>query len=340
MTERKLASIRTIDNLLPIEGADMIELALIDGWQVVVKKGEFKIGDSCLYFEIDSFLPIRKEFNFLQKSCFKVHPTLGEGYRLRTIKLRGQLSQGLALPVFSILTKEDIDNVQDEYDLDTIIGVKKWEDPIPAQLAGRIRGNFPSDIPKTDQERIQNLFKTFNNRWQDHAWEVTLKLDGSSMTIFRKGKMFGVCSRNLNLYETDDNTFWQVARTKRIEELLIEHNLDEIAIQGELMGPGVQKNREGLQHHDFYVYDIYDIRKGKYLDGYMRQEICSKLGVKHVPIIDPALIMEGWTLERILKYAERPSIKNPVAEGVVFKSLIDPEISFKAISNAYLLGEK
>lgn len=97
--ERKLASIRRISDIQPIEGADMIELAIVDGWKVVVAKNVgHKVGDMVVYCEIDSFLPIREEFEFLRKSSFK---KMGdqEGFRLRTSKLRGQISNGLILPL-------------------------------------------------------------------------------------------------------------------------------------------------------------------------------------------------------------------------------------------------
>src|SRR5438309_10635527 len=97
--ERKLATIRRISKIEPIEGADRIVKATIDGWELVTQKDNYRVGDLCVYFEIDSFLPVRPEFEFLRKGCFKSTKNLGDGFRIKTIKLRGQVSQGLSLPL-------------------------------------------------------------------------------------------------------------------------------------------------------------------------------------------------------------------------------------------------
>ena len=156
---RKLATIRRIDELNPIEGADAIECAVVGGWKVVAQKGLYNVGDLAVYFEIDSWIPTLLA-PFLSKGK---EPRVFEGVqgeRLKTIKLRGQLSQGLLLPLAEIdkffTTKP---HWSEDEDLTEILNIKKWEKPINAQLAGVCRGNFPSLIPKTDQERVQNLKK-------------------------------------------------------------------------------------------------------------------------------------------------------------------------------------
>ena len=94
--ERKLVSIQVVERVAPIEGADQIEQARVMGWTVVVKKGEFSPGDRCVFFEIDSVLPDGAPWAEFMRP---------RGFRVRTLKLRGVLSQGLALPV-SILDGE------------------------------------------------------------------------------------------------------------------------------------------------------------------------------------------------------------------------------------------
>ena len=151
--ERKLASVRSISNLSPIEGADKIELATVDGWKVVVAKDVgHKVGDLIIYCEIDSFLPIKEEFEFLRKSSFK---KMGdqEGFRLKTIRLRGQISQGLIMPI-SVLNPPDTNIYVEPFeglDVTEMLGIVKYEPPIPAELAGKVKGLFPSFIPKTDE---------------------------------------------------------------------------------------------------------------------------------------------------------------------------------------------
>ena len=164
MATRKLVTIQKISDLKPIENADAIECAGVLGWHVVVKKGEFKIGDPCVYFEIDSLLPVVSEFAFLSKSGVKKSYADGkeyEGYRLKTIRLRGQISQGLCLPI-SILDgkKYPTDSrknpvYQTGTDVTSLLGVVKYEPVIPANLSGQAKGLFPGFIPKTDETRIQ-----------------------------------------------------------------------------------------------------------------------------------------------------------------------------------------
>ena len=158
--ERKLASVRKISDLSPIEGADKIEVATIDGWKVVVAKDVgHKVGDLVIYCEIDSFLPIKPEFEFLRKSSYKKMVDGREGFRLKTIKLRGQVSQGLILPL-SLIEYTNV-NFEIGMDVTLMLGINKYDPPIPAELAGKVKGLFPSFIPKTDEERVQNLSKEY-----------------------------------------------------------------------------------------------------------------------------------------------------------------------------------
>jgi RNA ligase (TIGR02306 family) len=370
---RKLATIRKITSLTSIPDADRIEVAQVDGWKVVVQKGLHVVGDLVVYFEIDSLLPIREEFEFLRKNSYVKNSQEGEGFRLKTIKMRGQVSQGLIVPIRDLKEFQFIENrywfdppeefrvplpeFPDDYfllevaegqDVTEVLGVKKYEKIIPAQLAGKIRGNFPSFIRKTDQERIQNFIKPFLTNYRDHEWECSLKLDGSSMTAYYYAPedRFGVCSRNLDLKETDDNSFWQVARKLNLEEKLrylhdYHGSKDSFALQGELMGPGIQGNPEQLKELEFFVYDIWDIEAQVYLPSDIRLDVINQIGIKHVPVYETCTY--GFdSADGFIEYAEYAfdgkSINNPVREGLVFKSLNDPNVSFKAISNKFLLN--
>ena len=189
--ERKLASVQIVRDILPIEGADAIEVVVINSWKVVVKKDEFKVGDKVTYFEIDSFLPIKEEFEFLRKSSYKKMGAL-EGFRLKTIRLRGQVSQGL-------VTSYNGD-ADEGTDLTEELGVVKFEPPIPAELSGIAKGNFPSFLIKTDEERIQNLTKEYSE-YKTLIFYEAEKLEGCSVTFYVKDGIFGVCSRNIDLLE-------------------------------------------------------------------------------------------------------------------------------------------
>ena len=208
--ERKLASIQKILSLDPIEGADSIEVATVLGWHCVVKKGEFEINSPCLFCEVDALLPTDKpEFAFLEKS---------RG-RIKTIRLRGQISQGLALPL-SAITFADLSQFSEDDDVTELLGITKYEPPEPnsggANLRGRVKGNFPSFLHKTDEIRIQAVPGVLE-RHRGKKFYISEKLDGSSFTAYMRDDVFGICSRNLELAREDDfgadikNAFWKTA---------------------------------------------------------------------------------------------------------------------------------
>lgn len=375
--KRKLASLKRITNLAPIAGADKIEVATIDnGWKCVVKKGEFKNGDLGVYFEIDSFLPETPVFDFLKKSGTK---KMGEerGYRIKTVKLRGQISQGLFIPVETFKKELEGVKLEEGMDLTEKLNVKKYEAPIPASLSGEVFGGVPGWIRKTDQERCQNIWGLYSrdyleeegekesqvNPIKDLEFEATVKLDGSSMTCFivdpkrfetRNIKSmiekdpdldfyYGVCGRNYELKPSEKNTYHKVS-DRDIKERLVEYHLKtgkNIAVQGELMGPGIQGNREKLKNHEFFCYDIWSIDEQRYMTKDEKKEIIDFLGIKTVPFIENIKVFKRFkSIEELLTYAEGESLNHNVREGVVFKSntLVNGEtVSFKAISNKFLL---
>lgn len=341
---RKLATVRKISEIRPIEGADAIELAIVDGWQTVIKKNEYRVGDLAVYCEIDSWIPTTLA-PFLSKGKEPRVFNGVSGERLRTVKLRGALSQGLLLPLNDLLKmKYDSEVVVAEGDdVTEMLGIQKWEMPIPAQLAGQVRGNFPTQIPKTDQERVQNLVKEITEAiGAELAFEVTEKLEGSSMTCYLIDGEFGVCSRNLDLKETAENAFWQAARREKIEEKMrAAHNGSDFALQGELIGPGIQGNIYNLKEPEFRVFDVYNVSGGFYAIPSERLSLIKDMGLKHVPILATAATLTG-TVEDILKYAEGKSVMGTIGcerEGLVFKQ-IHGGMTFKAISNRYLVAEK
>ena len=350
---RKLASIRVVENILPIDGADAIEVATIGGWKVVVKKGEYQVGDLAVYCEIDSWIPTELA-PFLSKGKEPREFEGIKGERLRTIKLRGQLSQGLLLPLeplFSAggshVTLENTGIVLEEgLDVSEALNIVKWEKPMNAQLAGVCKGNFPSLIPKTDQERCQNMVKEIVAANEAGIkFEITEKLEGSSMTCYLIDGVFGVCSRNMDLKETAENAFWKTARRDGVEEKMREQfGLADFAIQGELIGPGIQGNIYKLTDTQFRIFDIYDIRKGVYVDPMTRQAIVGEMELAHVPIIAHTAELYdtlGITdIPQLLQFAEGTSkLAHTEREGIVFKE-VNGGMTFKAISNKYLLGEQ
>ena len=341
---RKLVTLQPIKELLPIAGADNIELATFTdiGWQCVGKKGEFQPGDACVYFEIDSLLPLRAEFEFLArgntpKKTVLEDGSMVEGYRLKTIKLRGQLSQGLALPISTIFGDQDITGLKTDADLSEILGVYKYEPPISPQLAGLVKGNFPGFIPKTDEIRIQCCWEIIE-KYKDEKWYASIKYDGTSCTMYKYEGNFGVCSRNLELLESEENSMWQIARKFGLGNKIPEG----FAIQGELYGEKIQNNPHKTNGINYKIFSVYDIQAGKYLAFREMKSFVSKIGLEIVDAFDYGQsTLTHFTPEKLLEMADTTNL-----EGLVFRpltELYDPKlgrVSFKVISNKYLLGEK
>ena len=344
---RKLATIQQIENLAPIEGADQIEVAQILGWHVVVKKGDFQVGDLCCYCEIDSILPERPEFEFLRPRKF----------RIKTVRLKGQISQGIAFPV-SILEGKVFSNDAREHptydwkpgqDVTELVGVTKYEPAIPACLSGIAMGKFPGFIPKTDEIRVQNI-QSVLDRYAGTICYVTEKLDGSSVTYFVKDGEFGVCSRNLQLKEDDRNSFWLMAWQMNIEAKL--RNLGfNIAIQGELVGQGIQGNRLKLKGHSVYFYNAFLIDERCYLPFLEFFDLFSRrLELPVVPILHIDFKLHNY-IDELTYFATKKSMfdVNTWQEGIVIRAKEEikcpamlqftnqDRLSFKVINPEFLL---
>lgn len=338
MSDRKMASIRKIEEIQAIPEADKICAYRIGGWWVVDSVGKYSVDDLIVFCEIDSWIP-NEIAPFLSKGKEPREYNDVKGERLRTVRLRGQTSQGLILPLeptCSMIESQLFEGLDVSYPLN----IQKYEPPIPAQLAGLVKGNFPSRIPKTDQERIQNLSNDIKS-WADNRYmfECSEKMDGSSMTAYIIDGEFGVCSRNLDLKFDENNTFWKIAIKENLEEKLRSLGKN-IAIQGELIGNGVNGNIYKLDNHEFWLFDVYDIDTGEYYKSDDRVILAAGLGIKHVPFVSADFIFyEDTTVDDILAMAEGFSVRNPSVqrEGIVFKCVQNPNISFKAISNAFLI---
>lgn len=333
---RKLASIQKIRALEPIEGADAIEKATVLGWQLVVKKGEFAVGDLAVYCEIDSLLPDRPEFDFLKP----------RGMRIKTIRLRGQISQGICFPL-SVLPSDF--EVKEDADCTEALGVVKYEPALPACLSGIAKGKFPSFIPKTDETRVQVL-QALLDKYQGEKCYVTEKLDGSSTTYYVKDGEFGVCSRNLELVEDMENSFWKVARQMDIEAKLRATGKN-ISIQGELIGEGIQGNKLKLKGQTIRFFNAFDIDKFEYLNISDFQQLLDELDLPMVPIIALDYELEN-DIDALIKMA---TIKSQIladvwAEGIVIRPCTEKmdlqllnengnqgRVSFKAINPEFLL---
>ncbi|MBL8871343.1 MAG: RNA ligase (ATP) [Planctomycetaceae bacterium] len=326
---RKLATIRVVNDLKPIAGADLIELAIVDGWKCVVKKGDFAVGSPVIYCEIDSFLPIRDEFEFLRKSSYRKLESQ-EGFRLRTMKLRGQVSQGLLLNTTLLGRPFEVGE-----DVSAELGIIKYDPPLPTSLGGNVSGPFPAYISKTDEERVQNLANDYHTFFHK-PFTVSEKIDGTSFTAFLNNGIFGVCGRNWELAESEQNSHWRVARMLNIQDRLASITRS-YALQGELVGPGIQGNRYRLKTLELYLFNIFDIEHSSYVDKETFEQLCSQLDLKSVPKIGVFEVPKST--DEILSFAEGSSLinSNTDREGLVWvHGSGNSRISFKTISNRFL----
>lgn len=341
---RKLVSVQRVVETKPIIGADLISAYRVNGWWVVDQVNRYKVDDLVLYAEIDSWMPTTIA-PFLSKGKEPRVFNDVSGERLRTVRLKGQVSQGLLLPL-SVL-----EDIEFEFDLEVgdnvtdVLNVQKWEAPVNAQLAGQAKSNFPHFIQKTDQERIQNIQYDITTAFENSdEFEVTVKLDGSSITVYKFNEEVGVCSRNLDLkLDQEGNTFVNTAQSTGLLEVLELYGKN-IAVQGELMGPGVQGDREKLPNHSIYIFDIFDIDEQKYLTPAERNGVIEelyKLGYtgRVVPVEHQKWSLPTDNIDELLLFAEGKSINHPIREGLVFKRA-DGQFSFKIISNEFLVKEK
>lgn len=359
--KRKLATIQLISDLKEIKGADKIELAVVEGWSCVVKKGEFQVGDKCVYVEIDSLLPERPEYEFLRASSFKESNEYNpSGFKLNTVKLRGQISQGLALPlgVYSEDIKNELESKKVGDDVSELLGIVKYVYPEVDGGFGKVKGGYIRNSSKTDELRIQSNLD-FLEYLKGKPYYITVKDDGTSTSIEQqdtKVESFGVYSRNSKyvLDETDGITKF-IDRLDFKEDLrnLVELEGAGFVLKGELVGPKVQHNKLGLKELDikFFTLERLDER-GKLVrqswDELVR--ICTKLGLKTVDLVEKGDSF-NYSLEELLELAKgKYSGTDNHREGIVIRPYFDNddetisddyrEFSFKVINNDFLLKQK
>lgn len=364
---RKLASVVRIKDCNNHPNADRLSVVTMEGkgWTVITGRDEFTAGEVAVYFEIDSFLPASDgRYEFLKDRCLrkfvsKSGEVLREGIRIKTLKLRGVISQGLLIPIcrFPEIVSDRIGD-----DVSSILSVAHYDEVAESlrfacggnSISADTMGKFPTEyVPKTDEERIQNLSEYFISM-KGRRFEVTEKNDGSSVTMFFSRTIdaetpFGVCSRNLRLKPMTAtgavSLAWKMADKYSVQERLNGLNDDigcEFAIQGELVGPGVNGNRDKYSEFEWHVFKIYDVKEQKYLTPCRARSVCKTLGLTYVRVIENDLdvFSEFATTEEVLRYAEGKTEAGHEREGLVFKSIDYPFVSFKAVSNRYLMSQE
>lgn len=342
---RKLASIQRIWKIEPIEGADRIELAHVLGWQCVVNRGQFREMDLAVYFEVDSFLPVAPEFEFLRATSFRKTDVMGEGFRLRTMKFRGQISQGLLLPVsaFPVIPAD----AELGADVTELLNVKRWEIEERITTGGTMIGTLPYDIPHTDETRVQaepGLIQAFTGL----EYYISTKMDGSSHSVGIDENGFHVTGHNYEYKDDGKSPFYELVKSmglrQKMEAFAAQNGLISFTIQGELCAPGIQKNRLKLTKPAWYVFTVRE--NGKRVGLTRMLEICEKLQLESVPIeeIGTDLPAKYPTVEALLERADGNYPRGGRKEGIVIRPTepvyceqIGGALSMKVVSNKYLL---
>lgn len=342
MGKRKLASIQYIHNITPIEGADRIECVHALGWQCVANKGQFRIGDICVYMEVDSFLPICEQFEFLRGNSYRNSELLGEGFRLKTLKFRGQISQGLVQPL-SILPEG---NYQIGDDVTELLGIRKWEVEERVTSSGTVIGDFPDGITKTDELRVQSYPELINEFKNVSSYYISTKMDGTSVTMYWKDGCFGVCGRNYEYADDEKCAMWKYAHENEIAEKLEQFNVPDVAIQGEFCGAGIQKNRLKLKKPEWYVFTIIDLKTRERYSLEAMRRLCTQLQLTMVPIEEVGEEFAYDDVEILLERAKGKYSSGMNKEGIVirptelvYSPTIGGPLSMKVLNNEYLLKE-
>ena len=337
-TSRKLATVETVVSVHPIPDADAIERVRVRGWDVVVKKGDVSQDQKVLYIEVDSHLSLDDpRFAFLESRGVRTSEDGFRGHVLKTAKLRGQYSQGIVFPLWEF---PELAHLAAGDDATPLLPIQKWDPPLPADLGGAVRGQLPSWIPTTDEDRIQNVADLLT---APGDWVATEKIDGTSMTAWVDGETDeGVSGRNWDWTDSDTSSFWRLARENQLhEKLRAAYPGQRAAVQGELFGPGLQKNPLGVPQLRFLAFNV--VVNGTVIP---RGQWPQSLLDISVPVYD--FPFPGTVDEALEQVEQLKSLVTPGrgAEGVVWRLANATQVevggyirraSAKALSRKYLL---
>lgn len=316
----KLAVIGVVFATNPIAGADRIHQATVDCadagvWSGVVGK-DILVGAKVLVFLQDAILPQWQRWSFMEK----------HKWRVRMARFKGVPSECVIVPAEGHEAQ-----LEPGTDLTESVGVIKHEKPIPAAIAGDVRGSFPSFIPKTDEENFQRIrdLETLMAGWD---WVATLKYDGTSCTVWNDEEGMHVCSRNLELKEFSEsgkgNVYWQAARKYGLERIP-----PGFALQFEVIGPGIQGNPLGLDELTIAVFTLHNIGDGERCHFGTLVHLCHQLELPMAEIVTSGHgYIDHDNLRGLAELWRYPN--GSQAEGIVVRS-INSNWSFKALNLSY-----
>lgn len=323
------SSIQKIKEIKPHPNADKLELIYMEdlAWQVVAQKGLHSVGDKIIYVEIDSVVPESEVFEFLRNKHFRV----------RQIRLRQENSAGLILPLEDFGIEQD---TEVGTNVDEITGIIHYEKPVPAQLSGQVKGNFPIHIiPKTDERNLLSVPRLFEELKEVPCY-ITQKADGSSASFINRDEMM-VCSRNLILKEDENNAFWRMHKKYNLSRIPLGN-----AVNAEIIGEGVNGNKMRLKGHEIKVFNVYDVSGYDYrLFSFDEiKEFCKLLDIPMVDVIFEGNLRDKYpTIQSLVDLAQKQKYESGAkAEGIVirpqvpiFNAKLNRPLSVKVINPDY-----
>ena len=309
-----IVDVTPVLEILPHDNADTLEILKIKGWYCISTKGVHKVGDSVVYFPVDTLLPIKlaehlNVWNYLSNKT--------EEYgRIKTVKLRGEYSQGLVIAEQNI-----IDYIHTEYsnqkiaegmaNIVEILELKKWDPPIKIQMRGNGRNQHPDFHRYTDIENYNNYPNVIQI---GEEVIITEKLHGTNFRVANIDGEIHVGSHNVNLKEDPDNLYWKCYLASDIKNILYPGMM----VYGEIYGLGVQKKTHyGEPVPTIRVFDI--TQNGKYEDWDFVETICHQNNIPLVPI----LYKGPWSEDLTELRNGNSTLADHIREGVVVKTTIE-----------------
>ena len=304
----KVATVEKVLSIIDHPNADALQIANILGWNVVCKKNECKVGDLVAFVNIDSIVKPHAEFSFLES----------KSYRIRPVKIRGQMSQGLLIPIRNLekFGKVDWANLSEGDDISEILGATHYEKKIPSKVEGNTKGKFPSFLIRTDENNLRNYPEALKEIEGKEVY-ITKKIDGCSATYFVRNCNFGVCSRSLELHP-DENAFWSIVKKYDLayKMLNLPHN---IAIQGEIYGPNIQNNPLKVKELAFAAYNLFYINGSSYGSYDELTTICEDFQIPQTEVVYCGIMK--FSLKELIELANNQYYSNNVpCEGIVIRT--------------------
>jgi RNA ligase (TIGR02306 family) len=335
----KLATLERIHSIQPHPNKEVekLEIGKVKEWPVVIPKGQFKDGDLVVFIQIDSICPKENPyFAFLER----------QKYRIWNAKFKGAPSQGLVCPL-SILPRGDSSlRIEEGADVTEHLGITKYEKPLDLSICGDAKGGFPTHlIPITDEDNLLNNPETLNEFMGEECY-LTVKVDGSSMTIIHDNGEVRVCSRRLE--QKEGTGFWKIAEQYDLPNKLKAQMALNIAIQSEACGGKIQGNPLGLSEPCMFVFNVKDITTGKWYGWEEIKSICSLFNIPSVRLVcEPFIFDETWTIAKLQEEANKVVYvtakgETKKGEGVVlrptkpkYSAILGKPLSVKILNQEY-----